>query len=118
MCGFQIAPELAAARNASHNSNRTGKIMRRTLLGTTAAIMLLASPAYAWESIAVVLLQGMVWNGNGSMSTEQFSNMAACEAAAGDFEAKGRAAIAAARPGLTAEGIKSAFWHSCKPVAK
>jgi hypothetical protein len=90
--------------------------MKRTLLGTTAVIILLASPAYAWESI--VLLQGMVWNGNSSMSVAPFASMAACEAAADDFEAKGRAAIAAARPGLTAQGIKSAFWHSCKPAAK
>jgi hypothetical protein len=91
--------------------------MKSTLLGTTAAIILLASPAYAWDS-NIVLLQGMVWNGNSSMSTEYFATMAACEAAADDFETKGRAAIAHARPALTAEGIKSAFWHSCKPAAK
>jgi hypothetical protein len=90
--------------------------MKSTLLGTTAAIILWAAPAYAWENI--VLLQGMVWNGNSSLSTAAFATTAACEAAADDFEAKGRAAIAHARPALTAEGIKSAFWHSCKPAAK
>jgi hypothetical protein len=90
--------------------------MKSTLLGTTAAIMLLATPAHAWE--AIVLLQGMVWNGNSSMSTQNLASVAACEAAAADFEAKGRAAIAAARPRLTDEGIKSAFWHSCKQAAK
>ena len=87
----------------------------KKLLATTAIIAALsASPAYAWEP-RFVLLGGQIWNGTSSNITKDFLDKPACENAYADYAAKGKAAIAAARPNQTGNGIVPIFWHTCSP---